>query len=111
MKKTKEEILSDVLKETTTDDVNHWLISPRQTLKAMSLYAAQAIAEHGQKQWKKYPEEKPEGKTKYIVQYYDNSIDVLLYFGGKFTSYDNHVIAFRELPSPYQPTEKGEQNP
>ena len=62
----------------------------------------QAIAEHEQSKWKKYPENKPEGKTKYIVQYYDNSIDVLLYFGGKFTSYDNHVIAFRELPKPYQ---------
>lgn len=65
----------------------------------------QAIADHEQSKWKKYPENKPEDGDYYCafsmgtpdVWYYDTEL-------GRWSinALYREVIAFRELPKPYQ---------
>lgn len=63
----------------------------------------EAIAEHEQSKWKKYPEEKPDKSGWYWVHHKDG-------YESRVHSEENwelfveskKVIAFRELPKPYQ---------
>lgn len=76
-----------------------------------------SIAEYGQ--WKKYPENKPEKQGKYEVCFTDGSVEIDKWIGtsqyephwdwfGKWDFTEQGIIAFRELPKPYQPQEGGE---
>ena len=59
----------------------------------------EAIAEHEASQWKKYPENKPERRKAYLVQYKGGGYEYRRYLiDGLWPD----VIAFRELPKPYQ---------
>ena len=73
-------------------------------------YAASVEAE----KWKPYPENKPEEIKNYIIQLtdkgYDGSVFQATWNGDTFEegdefviNWDKEVIAFRELPTPYQP--------
>jgi hypothetical protein len=61
----------------------------------------QAIAEHEQSKWKRYPENKPEIGKEYLAQYADGDISKVS-FPVKNAWRFLPVIAFRELPQPYQ---------
>ena len=66
---------------------------------------AQAIAEHEQSKWKKYPENKPEHKGEYLVEVKTirgNQFELLEYNQGWLGRPPEMIIAFRELPKPYQ---------
>lgn len=73
---------------------------------------AQAIAEHERKVWKKYPENKPEDYKDYNVTI-ENGGELMTekswYCDGDWMESSGNVIAFRELPAPYQPEEGGER--
>lgn len=74
----------------------------------IQLLFEKVIAEHEAGQWKEYPKEKP-GKIKsYIVTCYDHSVCEMFWAGNGHVDW-RIVIAFRELPAPYQPEEGGEQ--
>ena len=65
----------------------------------------QAIAEHEASEWKKYPEEKPEHKGEYLVEVKTirgNQFELLEYNQGWLGRPTEMIIAFRELPKPYQ---------
>ena len=78
----------------------------------LAQFVNEAIAEHEAKQWKPYPEERPEiGKICLIQTNINKSILIAEYKGGLWVSngigYRYEVIAFRELPEPYQPKQEG----
>ena len=74
-----------------------------EVLNALDMMIHRAIAEHEASQWKKYPENQPCDKSLYYVHTVDDrEFDAL---GCQFDKLE--VIAFRALPSSYQPTEEG----
>lgn len=80
--------------------IKHLLIEPGESLKVID---SEAIAEHEQSKWKKYPENKPDKSGWYWVHHKDG-------YESRVHSEENwelfveskKVIAFRELPKPYQ---------
>lgn len=66
-----------------------------------------AIAEH--EQWKEYPKEKPKEGEYYCVSFEDGVVYAAGFIDGEWTA-NARIIAFRELPAPYQPTEEGGEN-
>ena len=73
---------------------------------------SEAISEHEAEKWKPYPENKPVNDEMYIVTGPDddgnNSIGIGFYENAWYSVDgqkvdDSEVIAFRELPAPYQP--------
>ena len=66
------------------------------------------IAEHEQSKWKKYPENKPERRKAYLVQYKGGGYKYRRYLIDGLWPY---VIAFRELPKPYQEERQSFGNP
>ena len=66
----------------------------------------QAIAEHEKSKWKKYPDNLPEIGPTYLIQRKGNNIQIT---SSAYTYWSRlDVIAFRELPAPYQ---QGGENP
>lgn len=88
---------------------NHdWTFDPNSWIVDIEDVKAQAIAEHEADKWKKYPEKKPiDGKT-VLVQISDGHIFTGFKTVSGWCHTDPrqfplfHVIAFRELPAPYQ---------
>lgn len=77
---------------------------PKDYYEVMADFALKAIADHEAKQWIKYPENKPEIGQRCLVTFYDGEVAVartLSIFDNAPWDEDN-VIAFRELPKPYQ---------
>lgn len=73
-------------------------------LKAMDEYAQQSITEHDALQWRKFPENKPEITMRYLIWHDKNGCETDYWIGNVWlNSYDEQVIAFRELPEPYEP--------
>ena len=70
----------------------------------------EAIAEHEVKQWKKYPENKPENGNAYLVTVkiasarcgYIYAVSKDFYQLNGFVRDEGRIIAFRELPEPYR---------
>lgn len=76
-----------------------------ELIKDIDSVIAQAIAEHEASQWKKYPENKPEHKGEYLVEVKTirgNQFELLEYNQGWLGRPPEMIIAFRELPKPYQ---------
>lgn len=60
----------------------------------------EAIAEHEQSKWKKYPDNLPEIGPTYLIQRKGDNIQIT---SSAYTYWSRlDVIAFRELPKPYQ---------
>ena len=62
----------------------------------------EAIAEHEASKWKKYPENKPEIGQKCLITFWDGEVAVGTIWGKNAPWDEDNVIAFRELPEPYQ---------
>lgn len=86
------------------------LIQLQRQLDAVQLVANNCLVKHGTppaEQWKKYPEEKPK-QIGYYVLHIDRPNDMCkfaIYFwmGDRWDYYGGSIIiAFRELPAPYQ---------
>ena len=99
-------------------------ILPNNFNKLLESTISQSIAEHEDSQWKKYPKDKPNEMTLYLCQCktevwdsrkkYTNPYGFgYLVFGGWQIINDKEleVIAFRELPKPYQEERQSFGNP
>ena len=62
----------------------------------------EAIAEHEQSKWKKYPENKPTDYEYYWVHHADGTEDKCICYHWDLFVESRKIIAFRELPKPYQ---------
>lgn len=69
---------------------------------------SEVIADHEAKQWKPYPEHEPEFGEEYLFLT-DNNYILSSKWYGSIALPGATIIAFRELPTPYQPKEGGEQ--
>lgn len=88
--------------------IQDWIggtIFPEHLYAALDAVIAEAIAEHEQKAWKKYPENEPKLGGRYLwIDRYSEMI-VREWFGSGSLSKewaDDYAIAFRELPNPPQ---------
>jgi hypothetical protein len=61
-----------------------------------------AITDHDAAQWKAFPENKPEATGGYICTHQSGMVNEQ-YWNGEYFTPGSYVIAFRELPKPYQP--------
>lgn len=66
------------------------------------------IREYNPNRWNPYPETTPPEQKRYLVfMDYEGSHNILILYWVDWKSWENeHVIAFRELPEPYDPEEQ-----
>lgn len=108
--KTKEEILIEFAQWIKT--FGGGIVPIQHINDRIDTFLSEAIAEYEASKWKNYPENKPEKGKWYLIQDANGgeSNITCIFDTDKFTGNDwywhdlrmANVIAFRELPSPYQ---------
>ena len=105
---TKAELLQEIYQAIGSEFFTDSAVLDKRCLELIQKFKGDAIADHEAKQWKPYPEHEPEFGEEYLFLTDNNYIFSSKWYGSIALPWAT-IIAFRELPTPYQPKEGGKR--